>query len=96
MSLRVGADTGGTFTDLVLVDEGTGERRMAKVPSTPDDPARAVFAALEQAGCEAAEIAIFVLGTTIATNCLVLRAEGPTHAVHDNGRLRGRAGHRRH
>ena len=73
MSLRVGADTGGTFTDLVLVDEGTGERRMAKVPSTPDDPARAVFAALEQAGCEAAEIAIFVLGTTIATNCLLER-----------------------
>ena len=50
MSLRVGADTGGTFTDLVLVDEGTGERRMAKVPSTPDDPARAVFAALERRG----------------------------------------------
>ena len=73
MSFRVGVDTGGTFTDLVLVDEGTGERRTAKVPSTPDDPARAVFAALEQAGCEASAIACFVLGTTIATNCLLER-----------------------
>ena len=73
MSVRVGVDTGGTFTDLVLVDERTGERGTAKVPSTPDDPARAVFAALEQAGCEAAEIACFVLGTTIATNCLLER-----------------------
>ena len=45
-SVRVGVDTGGTFTDLVLVDEQTGERGTAKVPSTPDDPARAVFAAL--------------------------------------------------
>jgi len=73
MSFRVGVDTGGTFTDLVLVDEGTGERGTAKVPSTTDDPARAVFAALEQAGCEAHEIACFVLGTTIATNCLLER-----------------------
>ena len=73
MSVRVGVDTGGTFTDLVLVDEHTGRRGTAKVPSTPDDPARAVFAALEQAGCEAAEIASFVLGTTIATNCLLER-----------------------
>ena len=64
---------GRDLTDLVLVDERTGQRGTAKVPSTPDDPARAVFAALEQAGCEAAEIACFVLGTTIATNCLLER-----------------------
>jgi N-methylhydantoinase A len=43
------------------------------VPSTPGDPARAVFAALDQAGCAVAEIACFVLGTTIATNCLLER-----------------------
>jgi N-methylhydantoinase A len=73
MSVRVGVDTGGTFTDLVFVDEHTGERGTAKVPSTPDDPARAVFAALDQAGCAVAEIACFVLGTTIATNCLLER-----------------------
>ena len=55
------------------MDERSGERRSAKVPSTPDDPARAVFEALEQAGCTASEIASFVLGTTIATNCLLER-----------------------
>ncbi len=55
------------------MDELSGERRSVKVPSTPDDPARAVFAALEQAGCGSDEIASFVLGTTIATNCLLER-----------------------
>ncbi len=44
-SLRIGIDTGGTFTDGVLVE---GRRRASvKVPSTPDDPARAVLAAVE-------------------------------------------------
>ena len=73
MSVRLGVDTGGTFTDLVLVDERTGERAATKVPSTPDDPSRAVLAALEQSGCAPGEIAYFVLGTTIATNCLLER-----------------------
>ena len=37
---RVGVDVGGTFTDLILVDEETGRITVDKVPSTPDDPAR--------------------------------------------------------
>ena len=73
MSVRVGVDTGGTFTDLVVVDERTGKRAATKVPSTPDDPSRAVLTALEQSGCSPDEIASFVLGTTIATNCLLER-----------------------
>ena len=39
---RVGVDVGGTFTDLILVDEEHGAITVDKVPSTPDDPARGV------------------------------------------------------
>ena len=70
--MRVGVDTGGTFTDAVA-DDG----RSAKVPSTPDDPAEAVGAALD-----ALEPAPDVLahGTTVATNALLERA-GATVAL---------------
>ena len=37
---RIGVDSGGTFTDVCLVDATTGDVRVWKVPSTPDDPAR--------------------------------------------------------
>ena len=35
---RLGVDTGGTFTDLVMMDEDTGEVRLIKMASTPSDP----------------------------------------------------------
>src|SRR5436309_5948599 len=73
MSIRVGVDTGGTFTDLVLIDDATGERRTVKVPSTPEEPAAAVFEALRRSGASPPEIDFFVLGTTVATNCLLER-----------------------
>ena len=38
---RIGVDVGGTFTDFILVDEELGSIYVDKVPSTPDDPARA-------------------------------------------------------
>ena len=38
--LRIGIDTGGTFTDVVAFDEVTGTLTVTKTPSTPDDPAR--------------------------------------------------------
>ena len=73
MSVRIGVDTGGTFTDLVVVDDAAGKRRTVKVPSTPSQPAAAVFDALRRAGVPADEIELFVLGTTVATNCLLER-----------------------
>jgi hypothetical protein len=48
--LIVGVDVGGTFTDLVLLDPSTGDVRLAKVPSTLDNQAFGVIAALDEAG----------------------------------------------
>src|SRR5262245_49016256 len=63
--MRVGVDTGGTFTDLVG-DDGRG----VKVPSTPDDPTRAVQSAPDDAGAGAAG-GLLAHGTTVATNALL-------------------------
>jgi len=70
----VGVDTGGTFTDLIAVERDGGELRLAKVPSVPGDPSRAVNDALEKlfaSGVKPAEIMLFVHGTTVATNALL-------------------------
>ena len=69
--LRVGVDTGGTFTDLFAFWDGGSAR--AKVPSTPDDPVRAVLAALAVAELEPAAIDLLVVGTTLGTNALLER-----------------------
>ncbi|MGE0881644.1 MAG: hydantoinase/oxoprolinase family protein [Acidimicrobiia bacterium] len=60
---RVGVDTGGTFTDAVFAD-GT----IAKVPSTPDDPSRAVATVAGGRG-----VSVLAHGTTVATNALLER-----------------------
>src|SRR5947209_3215838 len=69
---RIGVDVGGTFTDLVLVDEEPGRITVDKVPSTPDEPARAVIAGVHQlcarGGVELGEVDNLLHGTTIATN----------------------------
>src|SRR5262249_56399251 len=63
--MRVGGDPGGTFTGLVG-DDG----RVVKVPSTPDDPTRALRTALDGAGV-AASAELLAHGTTVATNALL-------------------------
>jgi N-methylhydantoinase A len=65
--IRIGIDTGGTFTDVVAVD---GDRVITtKVPSTPSDPSAAFMRAVEKAGTD--EVAEVVHGTTVATNALL-------------------------
>ena len=73
MGVRIGIDTGGTFTDLVVMDEATGQVDVVKLPSTPDEPSRAILAALEQAGVDSAQANYLVLGTTVAVNALLQR-----------------------
>jgi N-methylhydantoinase A len=73
MSKIAGVDVGGTFTDLVLVDEASGEVRVAKVPTTTDNQAFGVLAALDQTGVSLAELAAIVHGTTTTTNAMLER-----------------------
>jgi len=73
MRIRVGVDTGGTFTDLVAVDEETGKLFVAKEPSTPSKPALAVRRVLQQTGKPPSGISFLILGTTVATNALIQR-----------------------
>ncbi|HZE31409.1 MAG TPA: hydantoinase/oxoprolinase family protein, partial [Actinoallomurus sp.] len=69
MAIRIGIDTGGTFTDVVAVDEDSGEIVTTKTPSTPGDPAEGFMAGVGRLG--AAEIAAVCHGTTVATNRLL-------------------------
>ena len=73
MAKIAGIDVGGTFTDLILIDEVTGEVRLAKVPTTADNQAFGVMAALEQTGATLAELSAIVHGTTTTTNAMLER-----------------------
>jgi N-methylhydantoinase A len=66
--VRIGIDTGGTFTDVVAVDPA-GHVFSTKVPSSPSDPAAAFMRAIEKVGAQA--IADVAHGTTVATNALL-------------------------
>jgi N-methylhydantoinase A len=72
---RIGIDTGGTFTDIVSVDSGSGAMRVTKVASTPANPAiglvRGVQAILAQSGDRTGDVAGLAHGTTVATNALL-------------------------
>lgn len=73
-TFRVTVDTGGTFCDFVVLDESSGRYRIHKVPSTPDDPSRAVLEGLRliaAEGIDPAGIRFFSHGTTVATNALL-------------------------
>jgi N-methylhydantoinase A len=74
LTVRVGVDTGGTFTDFVFVRGG--ELRVFKIASTPDDPSRAIIEGLERIAQEtASEMRNLdvVHGTTVGTNALLQR-----------------------
>ena len=74
---RAGIDIGGTFTDLVLLDDATGERAVGKILTTPEDPSEAVEKGLsellEQEGVAASQLATIIHGTTLVTNALIER-----------------------
>jgi N-methylhydantoinase A len=70
---RVGVDTGGTFTDVVALNEATGEIVVTKTPSTPHDPSIAVAADIRKIRGLTGAIGISTVchGTTIATNAVL-------------------------
>lgn len=71
--LVAGIDVGGTFTDLVQLDQASGAVRLAKVPSTPDNQAFGVLGALQTADCDLAALDLIVHGTTTTTNAVLER-----------------------
>jgi N-methylhydantoinase A len=73
VALRVGVDTGGTFTDLIALDQESGRLVLSKRPSTPEQPERAALDALERSGLPVGDVSFLILGTTIATNALLQR-----------------------
>src|SRR6195952_181490 len=73
MSRIAGIDVGGTFTDLIVVDDASGEVRIAKVPTTVDNQAFGVLAALDAAGVDPASLDAIVHGTTTTTNAMLER-----------------------
>lgn len=72
---RLGIDVGGTFVDSVLINDATGECRIWKTPSEPEAPARAALASVAQATAfvPAADINLFIHGSTVATNTFLER-----------------------
>ena len=74
---RIGVDIGGTFTDLVWVDDATGAVRVGKLLTTPKDPSQAVeqgvVTVLHDAGSQASDVRSLIHGTTLATNALIER-----------------------
>ncbi len=77
VSVRVGIDIGGTFTDLQVLDERTGAGGSVKTPTTPADPSLGLLNGLTQAaeryGFALADVGLLLHGTTIATNAVLER-----------------------
>ena len=75
MSTCIGVDVGGTFTDLVMFDEASGSVALAKRPTTPDAPERAVIESVSEAGGgDLAGADYFLHGTTVGLNALLQRS----------------------
>ena len=72
---RLGVDVGGTFTDLIYVDDEAGKILVHKLPTTPDDPSQGTVQGIKElaelAGTKPSELEQVFHGTTIATNIVI-------------------------
>ncbi|WP_342364229.1 hydantoinase/oxoprolinase family protein [Terrarubrum flagellatum] len=89
MAWRIGIDSGGTFTDVCLFDDESGRVEVWKVPSTPDDPSRAIARGTEEGvarvGASPSQVAYFGHGTTVATNALIQHRGARTGLITTEG-----------
>ena len=87
--LAIGVDIGGTFTDVVIVDEATRSIRSAKVLTSSGQPERAVLDAVQtilaETGAPAAAVRTLVHGTTLATNAIIERKGARTVLLTTDG-----------
>jgi N-methylhydantoinase A len=73
MGIRIGIDSGGTFTDLIAVDDRTHQIVANKVPSTPSEPLTALREIIHSSTIPPESVSRLVLGTTVATNAIIER-----------------------
>src|SRR5262249_57995683 len=93
--MRIGVDIGGTFTDLVLLDESSGMVRLGKLLTTPDNPTRAVMDGVAQllhnAGVAARAVGTLVHWAPLVTNAIIGRKGAQTALITTRGFCRTRA-----
>lgn len=89
MAWTIGVDVGGTFTDVFAVNEATGDIRLWKRPSTPDNPARAIASGVQELAAEHGisleDVSRLAHGTTVATNALIQRRGRPVALITTRG-----------
>ena len=73
MAYHVGVDIGGTFTDTIVIDDASGEVRLSKVPSTPQNQADGFLNGLREVKIPFPKISWLVHGTTVGTNAVLER-----------------------
>jgi N-methylhydantoinase A len=83
--VRVGVDVGGTFTDIFVQDQETGEAWSAKVLTTPENQAIGVTQSVDAAGVDLRTVAFIAHGTTTGTNALIERKGAPTGLIATEG-----------
>ena len=81
----IGVDVGGTFTDLVRLDQKTGTVHLSKVASTIDNQAFGVMTALEEAETMLRDVALVIHGTTTTTNAVLERKLSRTGLITTEG-----------
>ena len=85
----IGVDTGGTFTDLVLVDRDANHRVSFKLPTTPDDPALGILSGvrsiLDLAEADGVDVSFLGHGTTLGTNAILTGRTAPTGMITTQG-----------
>src|SRR5579872_4521738 len=88
-AFRAGVDIGGTFTDLILIDDRTGQLTVGKVLTTPADPAQAVADvledALQRASTPPTSVHYVIHGTTLVTNAVIERKGARTALLTTRG-----------
>ena len=88
-NVRVGVDIGGTFTDLLVLDESNGAFHIGKTLTTPDDPSRAVrtglIELLQRHEIAPSRVQQLIHGTTLVTNALIERRGVPTALLTTKG-----------
>jgi N-methylhydantoinase A len=87
--VRVGIDIGGTFTDLILINDANGELTVGKVLTTPANPSSAVAEvladALQRAAAPAESVQHVIHGTTLVTNAVIERKGARTALLTTRG-----------